>query len=178
MKQDRFLMVILGVIGALVVAALILFFVRQASQTYGAENTPDGVVHNYVLALQKNDLQRAFGYLADNQGKPTFLQFQQSLTNGQLDTSSVSVQIGYVTTLADGSASVELTLLHSNGGAFGSTYTDTQTATLLKVGGSWKISVMPNPFWGYDWYNGQVAPPGKTVPAQPAPVQLAPTTTP
>ena len=37
MKQDRFLMIILGVIGLLVILAIVLFFVRQEPQEYGLD---------------------------------------------------------------------------------------------------------------------------------------------
>ncbi len=121
MKQDRFLMVILGVIGLLVVVALVLFFVRQGSQAYGAEDTPEGVIRNYVIAMQKGDLQKAYGYLAEGDNKPTFLVFQQAFTTRQVDPSSASMHIGASIILMDGSASVALTLLHSSGDPFGST---------------------------------------------------------
>ena len=55
MKQDRFLIAIGGIIGLLVAAALILFFVRRSSQAYKPEDTPESVVHNYILALNLED---------------------------------------------------------------------------------------------------------------------------
>ncbi len=51
MKQDRFLMGILIFIIVLVVAALVLFFVRNEKPIYGAEDKPEGVLYNYALAL-------------------------------------------------------------------------------------------------------------------------------
>jgi len=65
MKQDRFLLGILIFIGLLVIAALALFFIRQDSQVYVADDTPEGVTRNYALALQKQDFQRAYDYLAE-----------------------------------------------------------------------------------------------------------------
>ncbi len=64
MKQDRFLLGILIFIGVLVVAALGLFFIRQDSQVYVADDSPDNIIRNYALALQKQDYQRAYTYLA------------------------------------------------------------------------------------------------------------------
>ena len=177
MKQDRFLMVILWVIGALVVIALVLFFVRQGSQAYGPDDAPEGVIRNYVLALQKGDLQKAYGYLGEGENKPTYLRFQQSLTTRQVDPASASMRIGKTDIFADGSASVALTLLHNSGDPFGSTFTDQQAATVVKQNGNWKLSSMPYPFLAYEWYQGQV-PQGKTVPVYPAPAQPAPTATP
>ena len=72
MKQDRGLLIILSVIAILIVVSLVLFFIRQDDQqTYQPEHTPEGVVHNYVLALHQGDFQRAYGYLQDTDEKPT-----------------------------------------------------------------------------------------------------------
>ena len=77
MKKVRFLIGILAGIGVLITAALVVFFIRQGDgQTYMGENTPDGIVHNYVLALQQGDFQKAYGYLADEEGKPGFGSFR------------------------------------------------------------------------------------------------------
>jgi len=46
-----------------VAAALILFFVRNQQPAYGAEDTPEGVLYNYAVALQLHDYERAYGYL-------------------------------------------------------------------------------------------------------------------
>ena len=55
MKQDRFLTGILIGIGVLIVIALAVFFTRKDSQTYVSEDAPEGVVHNYVLAVLNKD---------------------------------------------------------------------------------------------------------------------------
>jgi hypothetical protein len=156
MKQDRFMIVILAVIGVLVIAALVLFFVRQGSQTYGAEDSPEGVLRNYALSLQKGDLPRAYSYLADTDTKPTYLRVQQAYARRELDPTSASLQIGSAEIMEDGTASVPITLLRGSGDPFGSTYRDLQTATLVKQDGAWKITAMPNPYWGWDWYQDTV----------------------
>ena len=35
---------------------------------------------------------------------------------------------------------------------FSSPWSDTQNASLVKQGGVWKLTSMPNPYWGWDWY--------------------------
>ena len=70
MKQDCFLTGILIGIGVLIVAALVVFFTRQSQPTYSGQNTPDGVVHDYVLAILNKDYPKAYGYLADLDHKP------------------------------------------------------------------------------------------------------------
>jgi hypothetical protein len=65
MKQDRFLTGIIIGIAVLVVLALAVFFTRSDTQTYVSEDAPEGVVHNYVVAVLNKDYEKAYGYLAD-----------------------------------------------------------------------------------------------------------------
>ena len=65
MKQDRFLTGILIGIGILIIAALAVFFVRKDSQTYVPDDVPEGVVHNYVVAVLNKDYEKAFVLAAD-----------------------------------------------------------------------------------------------------------------
>ena len=65
MRQDRFLTGILIGIGILVVAALAMFFIRRDDQAYLSDDTPEGVVHNYVVSILNKDYEKAYGYLAE-----------------------------------------------------------------------------------------------------------------
>jgi len=85
MKQDRFLLGILVGIGILVVIALVLFFVRQDKQEYVMDDVPEGVVHNYALALYQGDYQKAYGYLAEREDKPTYEEFRMPFLNHYTD---------------------------------------------------------------------------------------------
>jgi hypothetical protein len=158
MKQDRFLMGILIFIGLLVLAALALFFLRQDAQVYGADGTPQGVTRNYALALQKQDFQRAFAYLADNDNKPTYDAFRRAFLTNQLDVSSNALQVGAIQYFNENEATVSLTVLYAGGGPFTQSWSYTDTATLVLQGGAWKLSYMPYPFWSYDWYQPAVLP--------------------
>ncbi|TEU18573.1 MAG: hypothetical protein E3J21_05670 [Anaerolineales bacterium] len=62
-STDKFLIGIVVGIVLLVVAAFVVTLTRP-EPTYQAEDTPEGVAHNYLLALQKKDYQRAYGYLS------------------------------------------------------------------------------------------------------------------
>ena len=62
-STDKFLIGIVVGIVLLVVAAFVVTLTRP-EPTYQAEDTPEGVTHNYLLALQKKDYQRAYGYLS------------------------------------------------------------------------------------------------------------------
>ena len=151
MKQDRFLMGILIFIGVLVIAALALFFIRNDSQAYGAEDTPEGVIRNYVLALQKQDFPRAYDYLADNDGKPTYDAFHRVFLNGQSNPST-ALQIGSVQYINSNEASVSVTVLYAGGGPFSGGSSSTDTASLVQQGGAWKLIYMPYNYWAYDWF--------------------------
>ncbi len=152
MKQDRFLLGILIFIGVLVIAALALFFIRQDTQVYGADDTPEGVIRNYALALQKQDFQRAYNELADKVNKPTYDAFSHAFLTNQLDVSSNALQVGKVEFINNGEATVSISILYAGSGPFTQSWSSTDTATLVQQGSAWKLSYMPYPFWSYDWY--------------------------
>lgn len=151
MKQDKFLTGILIGIGALIVLALVLFFTRQETKEYVSDATPEGVVHNYVLAVLNKDYEKAYGYLADLDNKPTQQEFRQSFLNGQVNSENAGVELGEVE-IIDNDAYVDLIVYYSYSDPFSSNYGSTDKATLVKQDGSWKISVMPYYFWDYNWY--------------------------
>lgn len=153
MQRDRFLWGILAGIGVLVVAALILFFIRQGKVGYVEAGTPEGVLQNYMLAIQRQEYERAYEYLADYPEKPDQLAFQQAFLGYQHDqVSATSVEIN--DTVIDEPAQtalVQVALVHGSGDIFGDTYRDQQTATLVLQSGSWKIYQAPYPYWGGNW---------------------------
>ena len=152
MKQDRFLTGILTGIAVLIVAALVIFFTRQDKQTYVTETTPDGIVHNYVLALLNKDYQKAYGYLADLDNKPTFETFRKSFATGSLTPASAGVKIGK-TTVTGEDATVEVSMIYSSSDPFSTGYNNVGSAQLVMQNGMWKISNMPAyNLWDYSWY--------------------------
>lgn len=151
MKQDKFLTGILIGIGALIVLALVLFFARQDKKEYVLDSTPEGVVHNYVLAVLNKDYEKAYGYLADLDNKPTEEEFKQSFLNGMANPENTGVDIGEVEISGD-DASVDLTIYYSYNDPFSSRYGSPDRANLVKQNGVWKLSYMPYSFWDYNWY--------------------------
>jgi hypothetical protein len=152
MKQDRFLTGILVGIAALVVVALAVFFLRQGSQSYVSEEAPEGVVHNYVLAVLNDDYEKAYGYLADLDHKPTYEQFRDAFIQGAVNPNNSAVDIGN-SEISDDMASVEVVLISNPSDPFSTGYRDVQRAILLKQNGAWKLSSMPGYyFWDYSWY--------------------------
>ena len=151
MKQDKFLTGILIGIGALIVLALVLFFTRQDTREYVSDSTPEGVVHNYVLATLNKDYEKAYGYLAELDNKPTEEEFRQSFLNGMVYPENVGVEISDVETIGN-DATVNLLIYYSYNDPFSSRYGSPDRANLVKQNSEWKLSYMPYNFWDYNWY--------------------------
>ena len=149
MKNDRFLSAILIVIALLVVASLSLFFLRQDSVTYLPEDTPSGIVHNYILAIEKGEYERAYDYLAEKEKKPTYDEFENHFLFYE---NSTGYQIGE-TAITGETARVEITIMEGSGGFLFDRYYDyVEYAQLLKKDGEWEIIQMPYSYWSWDWY--------------------------
>lgn len=157
MKQDRFLTGILIGIGVLILLALGLFFTRQDKREYIADTTPEGVVHNYVLAILNMEYEKAYGYLADLDNKPTYEEFRQSFFNGTVNSKDTGVDVGTAEINKD-EAVVTLTLFYSYSDPFSSGYQNTDRALLVDQNGDWKLSSMPYNFWDYSWYQEPLKP--------------------
>ncbi|MEW6031007.1 MAG: hypothetical protein AB1564_00660 [Chloroflexota bacterium] len=157
MKRDRFLFGILIGIGVLIVLALVLFFTRQDTLTYVDDSTPEGVVHNYAVAVFKGDYEKAYSYLADKKNKPTFQQFEQDFLYRYVDPSNVGLQVGE-TEIRGARAVVLLTLSYSNSDPFSSGYSNEDRATLIQQDGKWRLEQMPYNFWSYNWYQPTTEP--------------------
>jgi hypothetical protein len=152
MKQDKFLTGILIGIGVLILLALVLFFTRKNGQSnYVAGDNPEDVVHNYVLAVLNKDYQKAYGYLADLEHKPTYEEFRQSFFNGMVNPGDVGVEVGSVEINKD-EAVVSLSVYYSNSDPFSSRYASEDRSLLVKQNNAWKLSSMPSNFWDYNWY--------------------------
>jgi hypothetical protein len=152
MKQDRFLTGILVGIAVLIVIALAVFFVRRGSQSYISEDAPQGVVHNYVLAVLNKNYEKAYGYLADLENKPTYEQFRDSFLKGMVNPNNAAIDVGKSEINGD-TASVEVAMIYSPSDPFSTGYRDVQRAILVKQSGGWKLSSMPYYyFWDGNWY--------------------------
>ena len=152
MKQDRFLQGILIFIILMVIISLGIFLLRGNDQSYGPDDSPEGVVVNYSLALQTMDLERAYSYLADNAHKPDFGTFQYSFLNNQLEPTDTSIQIGATRFSGADKAFVEVSIIYSSGDLFSSPNSRGEIASLTKQAQGWRIVAMPYPYWWWDWY--------------------------
>jgi hypothetical protein len=151
MKQDRFLIGILIGIVVLVVISLGLFFTRKDSEEYIADDTPEGVVHNYVVAIHKRDYEKAYSYLADKENKPTFENFRQAFIINAVSPNNVGLEIGTADIRGD-DAIVSLSTIYNSSDPFSSGYRNTEVALLIRQDGQWRLEQMPYNFWAYNWY--------------------------
>lgn len=156
MKTDRFLVSLLIGIAVLALVAVGLFLARSGVQkTYGDENTPEGVLRNYILAVQKQDVERAYSYLSDaTKGKPTRIAFRQSLISMQSEILRTGVEIGDVQVNTDDTAVISVTFVHNLQGVFNEPYYEVVSIALRRENGNWKINEIPYPYGNYDWYGG------------------------
>lgn len=153
LTQDRFLLVILIGIGVLVVVAVGLFFVRGGTQEYSFENTPQSVLRNYIIALEKKDYQRAYGYLRDADGKPDFDRFREAFLTRQLVPSNAALQIGESRPSGD-DVLVYVVVIRGSSGPFRNANRESINALVVKdEDGDWKIGSLSYPYWRWDWYN-------------------------
>lgn len=152
MKQDRFLIGIIAGIALVAALALILFFVRQDDgSTYPPDDTPEGVVAAYVMALQNEDWDRAYAYLAEAENKPDLARFRQAVFTEMPNLPNAGVEIR--STQIDGDrATVNLVVANIGGGLFADIYRNPGVAVLERQDGQWKLLEMAYPFWSYGWY--------------------------
>ena len=148
MKEDRFLVVILVVIGLLVVISLSIFFVRQDSAVYLPEDRPENIIHNFLLAIHNDDYERAYAYLAEKENKPSYEDFEQNYLFYHND---VGYQIGE-TDISKNTAYVEITIMNSSSDFFFDRYNYVENARLVKEEGEWKVIQMPYSYWSWEWY--------------------------
>lgn len=152
MKQDRFLLGILIFIGVLVAAALLLYFIRDASQTYQPDDTPEHILQNFVIALQIGDYTKAYTYLAEGEAKPTLSEFRQEFLMRQSEVGSLALQI-LQTNQNEDETIITISILHSDLSPFGGGWRETVGARLLLQNGQWKIREMPYSLWNMAWYD-------------------------
>lgn len=154
MKKDKFLIAIVISIILLMGLAVGVFLVRQDAQDYIAEDTPEGIVHNYVFAIQQGDFERAYNYLIDGDDKPTYSNFRSYYLSNDLKNYGIQIQESEIFEELNGDlfAVVDMSILHSNGGPLSSGYRDSGSAYLLFQEGSWYVENFPYQLWSWDWF--------------------------
>lgn len=154
MKQDKFLIGILAGIVLLVIVAVVVVLSRTpGSEAYRTDNSPEAVVHNYFLAVQRKDYEKAHSYLSDDlKNKPNLDQFIIDMSRSS-DFQEFSLKIGEVFS-GDQHTQVTVSLTSFSGGnIFESGRYTTQDVALLRAdaAGNWKLIQFPYPYWGWAW---------------------------
>jgi hypothetical protein len=163
MKQDRFLLGIVIGIAVIALAAVAIFMVRQPGMKYGSEDTPAGVMQNYVLALVRGDNDRAYSYLAEGKYKPDRQQFQVGVNAMQYDFKNVSLKVGKADIFTN-EAIVDIQVRRAGGGPFNDVSITNETSRMVFQNGVWKVASAPMPYWFWDWYQN-TAPVGTPSPS-------------
>ena len=145
MKQDRFLLIILGAIGLLAITAIVLLFIRRDSQTDGPDDSPEGVLRNYVIALNQEDYETAYNYLQDIETKPDYDQFREKLTSRKEQISQTAVKIISIDISGD-EAKIKVALTREGTDPFEGGHSTNQTVLLVLQGDAWKLAKIPYPF--------------------------------
>ena len=157
MKQiDKLLLVIVAGILILVAAAFVLVLTRPAPE-YQSEDGPEGIAHNYLLALRQQEYERAYNYLSPNliNYPPTLNQFIQDVESNawsfRLDT-DVTLAVKSVRAVANqATVTIEETRFY-NSGLFDS-YQSVTTFTMVlnQENNSWKIT-QADDYWDNCWH--------------------------
>ena len=156
-KTDKFLLgIVTGVIA--LIALVFITVLRQPDPEYQTEETPENIVHNYLLALRQQDYERAYGYLSPSlrHYPPTLNQFIDDV-----ESNSWAFRLDSEITLAVASAQAQknqanITIRETrfyNGGLFDSSQSvSTFSIELNRENSIWKITDA-NRFWDRCWTN-------------------------
>lgn len=153
-KSDRLLYLIVAAVILLVIFALFIVARRPAPRPL-AEDTAEGVVHNYLLALQEADYARAYGYLSPEIAYPGDVdEFYDSLRQQPWEftvSDNYSLVIEDSRPIGENSVAVIVRQIYNNNALFGgSSYAETFSMRAEKRGGEWKL-VNGERFWSSCW---------------------------
>lgn len=95
-KSSSRLLLAFGVtIGVLVIAAIVLVFTLpgQGSASLLPENTPEGTVQRYLLALEAEDYQKAYSYTSFPSGTPKYEEWRDTAISCREERGSKSMRV-------------------------------------------------------------------------------------
>lgn len=156
-NTDKFLIgIIVGAV-LLVGIAFTVAFMRP-KPAYQPEDTPEGVAHNYLFALQQGDYHRAYGYLSPSlTGYPASAdKFATDLDKyawqiNNLRQESVALTVESARLSNDrAEVSVKETRFYQGGLFESNEYSTTFRMTLHREEGAWKITASDS-YWADCW---------------------------
>ena len=153
---DKFLVAI--VIGAvLLVITVFIIALTKPKQDYVSDDTPEGVAHNYLFALEKNDYQRAYSFLSPEiEGYPkNSEEFINSVEDNSFMFNFDNITSMQFEVVYSGEKSAIITVDETTfieGGIFGSSeYTRSFDINLDLKNGEWKIADSDN-YFAWCWH--------------------------
>jgi hypothetical protein len=156
-RTDKFLIgIVVGIILLVVVAFVVAFW--RPKPAYQAENTPEGVAHNYLFALQEEKYDRAYSYLSPSlEGYPTstdkFINDLDEYSWQVRDLKDQAVTLAVDSTrITDDRTMVSIreTRFYRGDLFDSSQYTNTFDVTLKQENGTWKI-IKSDSYWASCW---------------------------
>lgn len=151
MKNDRFLIGILIGITLIVLLSVGIVLFTHNELTYQSDDTPEGVVNNYLIAWNQEDYDKVASYLYEANNKPEYQMILQSAYESKYSVDTTSIRIEKSVIRGD-EASVVVTLIYQPGDPFSTSTQSSDLVTFVKQDGAWKIKQFPYPYWGWDWY--------------------------
>lgn len=146
MATDRFFRWLMGGIVLLAVAALGVALYRQRRAHYRSDNTPQAVAYNYLLAIRREDWDKAYDLLGNAPCKPERHNFEMAFQHRQF---FPDVELGQVRQQGE-KAWVSLRFYYDEG-LFGNLMDarDVMPMVLRREAGRWKIVEIPPPLWPF-----------------------------
>lgn len=152
-SSNRFLLGFGIIITVLIAAAIILVVTNHNEIEMLPENTPQGIVQRFMLAIQEHDVQKAYTYLdiVENTEKLTYDDWVKSYsTEIQATQTTWKATLGN-TIITDDTATVEVLIdIFQPGSPFEDpTYTRHYTYQLRRTNDTWFITERPWLYWLY-----------------------------
>ena len=149
---------LLGIVIGIVLLVIITFSVvmLRPEPTYQDDTTPDGAAHNYLLAIQNKDYDRAFTYIPEKYRYPENaddMAIDIQKNSWEFDTDSdFSLAVESTRMNGDDKAVVTMrkTTFYNNGLMGSSQYSNTFTVDMILENGMWKVSDGDS-YWSSCW---------------------------
>lgn len=155
---DKFLIAIVAGAILLIVVVFALTLLQFNKPNYQPDAEPEGIVHNYLLALQLGEYERAYSYLSpDLRGYPPSVQrFTIDIEDDSWSfrglKDDISLAVEAVKIIGNQAmVSVRQTSFYDGGLFYSGQYTSNFDVTLCLENGTWKI-IKSDRYWDSCWH--------------------------